>query len=208
MLKGLSKVVEGRRTAGRSASGACARRGRLVAGGAAGSAGAPPSSSNTKPDINRLFTLPLICSAALLSFAHGANDVANAVGPLAAIAEVVRSGAVIRQGADPDLGDGGRRCRHRHRPVAVRPQADPQGGQRDHRAGPDARLLYRDGSSLDRCAVGLGALSRKRGFATFLDHLGGRAGRSAALGVLMRSRAHSRAFSAVRRRRCRSGWPR
>ena len=51
-------------------------------------------SSNTKADINRLFTLPLICSAALLSFAHGANDVANAVGPLAAIAEVVRSGAV------------------------------------------------------------------------------------------------------------------
>ena len=50
--------------------------------------------SNTKVDINRLFTLPLICSAALLSFAHGANDVANAVGPLAAIAEVVRSGAV------------------------------------------------------------------------------------------------------------------
>ena len=50
--------------------------------------------SNSKADINRLFTLPLICSAALLSFAHGANDVANAVGPLAAIAEVVRSGTV------------------------------------------------------------------------------------------------------------------
>ncbi len=50
--------------------------------------------NNSKADINRLFTLPLICSAALLSFAHGANDVANAVGPLAAIAEVVRSGAV------------------------------------------------------------------------------------------------------------------
>ncbi len=50
--------------------------------------------SDTKADINQLFTLPLICSAALLSFAHGANDVANAVGPLAAIAEVVRSGTV------------------------------------------------------------------------------------------------------------------
>jgi inorganic phosphate transporter, PiT family len=36
-------------------------------------------------DINRLFNLPLIAGAALLSFAHGANDVANAVGPLAAI---------------------------------------------------------------------------------------------------------------------------
>jgi PiT family inorganic phosphate transporter len=32
-----------------------------------------------------LFAFPLVISAALLSFAHGANDVANAVGPLAAI---------------------------------------------------------------------------------------------------------------------------
>ncbi|KAA0699604.1 anion permease [Neorhizobium sp. P12A] len=37
-----------------------------------------------------LFRLPLIGAAALMSFAHGANDVANAIGPLAAI---VRSGA-------------------------------------------------------------------------------------------------------------------
>jgi PiT family inorganic phosphate transporter len=40
---------------------------------------------NRKQDINGLFDLPLIVGAALLSFAHGANDVANAVGPLAAI---------------------------------------------------------------------------------------------------------------------------
>ena len=41
--------------------------------------------SENREDINKLFTIPLIFSAALLSFAHGANDVANAVGPLAAI---------------------------------------------------------------------------------------------------------------------------
>lgn len=40
---------------------------------------------NRKKDIYGLFDLPLIIGAALLSFAHGANDVANAVGPLAAI---------------------------------------------------------------------------------------------------------------------------
>lgn len=40
---------------------------------------------NRRADINQLFNLPLIAGAALLSFAHGANDVANAVGPLAAI---------------------------------------------------------------------------------------------------------------------------
>jgi len=40
---------------------------------------------NRNQSLRRLFHLPLICSAALLSFAHGANDVSNAVGPLAAI---------------------------------------------------------------------------------------------------------------------------
>lgn len=44
---------------------------------------------NTKKDIYRLFDLPLIIGAALLSFAHGANDVANAVGPLAAIVSTI-----------------------------------------------------------------------------------------------------------------------
>lgn len=50
--------------------------------------------ADTKAGINALFTLPLVCAAALLSFAHGANDVANAVGPLAAIAETLKSGEV------------------------------------------------------------------------------------------------------------------
>lgn len=48
---------------------------------------------NSKEGVNSLFTVPLICAAALLSFAHGSNDVANAVGPLAAIVEVVSTGA-------------------------------------------------------------------------------------------------------------------
>jgi PiT family inorganic phosphate transporter len=47
---------------------------------------------NRRKDIAQLFTLPLILSAALLSFAHGANDVANAVGPLAAIVSAAQSG--------------------------------------------------------------------------------------------------------------------
>jgi len=44
---------------------------------------------NTREGVNSLFTLPLIFAAALLSFAHGANDVANAIGPLAAIADAI-----------------------------------------------------------------------------------------------------------------------
>jgi PiT family inorganic phosphate transporter len=50
---------------------------------------------NTKKAIRDLFHIPLICSAALLSFAHGANDVANAVGPLAAIVSSASTGTMV-----------------------------------------------------------------------------------------------------------------
>lgn len=40
---------------------------------------------NRTQSLRKLFAVPLVCAAALLSFAHGANDVANAIGPLAAI---------------------------------------------------------------------------------------------------------------------------
>ncbi|WP_034735944.1 inorganic phosphate transporter [Hyphomonas chukchiensis] len=49
---------------------------------------------NRNKSLRELFKLPLIFSAALLSFAHGANDVANAIGPLAAIVSTAQSGAV------------------------------------------------------------------------------------------------------------------
>ncbi|WP_304544347.1 inorganic phosphate transporter [Sulfurimonas microaerophilic] len=51
--------------------------------------------------VNTLFTIPLIFSAALLSFAHGANDVANAVGPLAAISDAVLNGGVSTKASIP-----------------------------------------------------------------------------------------------------------
>lgn len=54
-----------------------------------------------KAGINSLFTVPLIFSAALLSFAHGANDVANAVGPLAAIVDTVVHGSVSTKAEIP-----------------------------------------------------------------------------------------------------------
>jgi PiT family inorganic phosphate transporter len=49
---------------------------------------------NKPKSVNTLFTLPLIVSACLLSFAHGANDVANAIGPLAAIVSTVSEGGI------------------------------------------------------------------------------------------------------------------
>ncbi len=56
---------------------------------------------NNKDAVNSLFTVPLIISAALLSFAHGANDVANAIGPLAAINDALIHGGVSSKAAIP-----------------------------------------------------------------------------------------------------------
>ena len=44
---------------------------------------------NTKSAVNRHFNLPLLMAAGLLSFAHGSNDVANAIGPLIAVKEAL-----------------------------------------------------------------------------------------------------------------------
>lgn len=56
---------------------------------------------NEKASVNRLFNVPLIFAAAMLSFAHGANDVANAVGPLAAINDALLSEGVATKVAIP-----------------------------------------------------------------------------------------------------------
>jgi PiT family inorganic phosphate transporter len=59
------------------------------------------SLENTRAGVNMLFTVPLIFAAALLSFAHGANDVANAIGPLAAINDAVMTGGISSKAGIP-----------------------------------------------------------------------------------------------------------
>jgi len=56
---------------------------------------------NARTSVNALFTVPLIFAAALLSFAHGANDVANAIGPLAAISDAVMTGGISANAGIP-----------------------------------------------------------------------------------------------------------
>lgn len=56
---------------------------------------------NNRVSVNNLFTIPLIFSAALLSFAHGANDVANAIGPLAAINDAITGGGISTKAEIP-----------------------------------------------------------------------------------------------------------
>ena len=57
--------------------------------------------TNDKQGVNSLFTIPLIFAAALLSFAHGANDVANSVGPLAAINDALTTGGISSKASIP-----------------------------------------------------------------------------------------------------------
>ncbi len=56
---------------------------------------------NRNKSLKVLFSIPLVVSAALLSFAHGANDVANAVGPLAAIVQASQSGDFMQAASIP-----------------------------------------------------------------------------------------------------------
>ncbi len=59
------------------------------------------SLKNNRVAINTLFTVPLIFAAAMLSFAHGANDVANAVGPLAAIYDAIAHTTISAKASIP-----------------------------------------------------------------------------------------------------------
>lgn len=54
-----------------------------------------------RKEIASLFRIPLVVSAALLSFAHGSNDVANAIGPLAAIVSGIGSGEIVTSAPIP-----------------------------------------------------------------------------------------------------------
>jgi PiT family inorganic phosphate transporter len=56
---------------------------------------------NERADINVLFGIPLVFAAIFLSFAHGANDVANAVGPLAAVNDAMMHMTISSKAAIP-----------------------------------------------------------------------------------------------------------
>lgn len=54
-----------------------------------------PTSGNRFGNVENLFAVLMVFTACAMAFAHGSNDVANAVGPLAAIAGVISSGGAI-----------------------------------------------------------------------------------------------------------------
>ena len=53
-------------------------------------------------DLERVFAILMVFTACAMAFAHGSNDVANAVGPLAAVVNIIQSGGqVMAQSAIP-----------------------------------------------------------------------------------------------------------
>lgn len=50
---------------------------------------------NSTENVERVFGILMIFTACAMAFAHGSNDVANAVGPIAAVVNTVQSGGVI-----------------------------------------------------------------------------------------------------------------
>jgi PiT family inorganic phosphate transporter len=56
---------------------------------------------NRNQSLRKLFHMPLVFAAMLLSFAHGANQVGNAVGPLAAIQQNIHAGTVEANVTNP-----------------------------------------------------------------------------------------------------------
>lgn len=54
-----------------------------------------PTAGNRFASVERVFAVLMIFTACAMAFAHGSNDVANAVGPLAAVYSVVASGGVV-----------------------------------------------------------------------------------------------------------------
>ncbi|GAB2874346.1 inorganic phosphate transporter [Microbulbifer echini] len=56
---------------------------------------------NRFANVERVFAILMIFTACAMAFAHGSNDVANAVGPLAAVVNTIQSGAVTAKATMP-----------------------------------------------------------------------------------------------------------
>jgi PiT family inorganic phosphate transporter len=54
-----------------------------------------PSKQTNFNNVEKVFAILMLMTACCMAFAHGSNDVANAIGPLAAVVSVVNSGGII-----------------------------------------------------------------------------------------------------------------
>ncbi len=52
-------------------------------------------------NVERTFTVLMVVTACAMAFAHGSNDVANAIGPVAAVVSIIESGEITQESAVP-----------------------------------------------------------------------------------------------------------
>ena len=90
--------------------------------------------------VENIFGHLQIMSACLMAFAHGANDVANAIGPLTAAVMILKTASFLSLGR-PDLGFSFGRSRHRFRTRHLGMARDSDHRQKNHRTDPDPRLF-------------------------------------------------------------------
>lgn len=84
------------------AAGAVAVVGRVVINRVSlGGSGTPAGGRSRHTNVERVFGVLMIVTASGMAFAHGSNDVANAIGPVAAIVGVVTSGEVAQKSTIP-----------------------------------------------------------------------------------------------------------
>ena len=76
-------------------------------------------------NVERIFAILMVITACSMAFAHGSNDVANAVGPVAAVISIVDTGhGHSRQSPLPVYVSAHGRRRHRHRSRDLRLSSD------------------------------------------------------------------------------------
>lgn len=52
-------------------------------------------------NVERIFSILMVITACAMAFAHGSNDVANAIGPVAAVVSIIQTGVVAQESAVP-----------------------------------------------------------------------------------------------------------
>jgi PiT family inorganic phosphate transporter len=52
-------------------------------------------------NVERIFSILMVITACAMAFAHGSNDVANAIGPVAAVVSIIETGLVAQESAVP-----------------------------------------------------------------------------------------------------------
>ncbi|WP_180996807.1 inorganic phosphate transporter, partial [Campylobacter concisus] len=61
------------------------------------------SKNDSEKSINRIFSWFQIFTASSFAFSHGANDIANAVGPFAAVLDVLKTGSINESSPIPSI---------------------------------------------------------------------------------------------------------